>query len=148
MRNLPSPKSRQPGSVAVELALVMLVFVTLVIGTIDLTRWLYAIDAINEAAREGARVAVVCNLNAGAITARMQPSLAMATGGTATVTYAPGGCCAREAVCVPACTGVTVTLTGYRVPRVAWFLPTMTLPNVVTFLPRESLDSTNNDRCV
>ena len=130
------------------MAMVMLVFVSLVVGAIDLARWLYAIDAIAEAAREGARVAVVCNLNAGAITTRMQPSLVSAVGGTATVAYSPGGCCATEAACTPACTGVTVTLTGYRVPRVAWFLPTMNLPTVVSYLPRESLDSTNNDRCV
>lgn len=128
--------------------MVMLVFVTMVLGAIDLSRWLYAIDAIGEAGREGARVASVCNLNAAAIVTRMQPALAMATGGTATTTYTPAGCCAQQSnACPVACTGVTVQLTGYYVPRIAPFLPTMTLPNITTYLPRESLDSTNNDRC-
>lgn len=140
-------KARHEGSVAVEMAMVMLMFTSLLVGAIDLSRWLYAINAAQEAAREGARVAAVCNLNSGAITVRMQPSLLTATNGTAVVTYTPGGCCAQESTCVPACTGLTVTLSGYRVPRIAWFLPTMTVPTVTTYLPRESLDSTNNARC-
>jgi Flp pilus assembly protein TadG len=140
-------RAAQRGSVAVEMALVMLIFVSLVLGTIDLGRWLYAITATQEAAREGARVAAVCNLNASAINTHMHLSLVTVTTGTPTVTYQPGGCCAREATCLPVCSGVTVTLTGYQVPRVAWFMPTMTIPTVTTYLPRESLDSTSNARC-
>jgi Flp pilus assembly protein TadG len=140
-------RAAQRGSVAVEMALVMLMFITLVLGTIDIGRWLYALTATQEAAREGARVAAVCNLNSSAINTHMHPSLVTVTTGTSTVTYVPGGCCAKEATCLPVCTGVTVTLTGYQVPRVALFLPTMTIPTVTTYLPRESLDSTNNARC-
>jgi Flp pilus assembly protein TadG len=138
---------RETGSVAVEMAMVMLMLTSLLVGAIDLSRWLYAISASQEAAREGARVAAVCNLNSPAVNQRMEPSLLTATNGTAVVTYTPGGCCAKEATCVPACSGVTVTLSGYRVPRIAWFLPTMNVPTVTTYLPRESLDSTNNARC-
>lgn len=125
----------------------MSTFVVLIVGAIDLTRWMYAIDAAGEAVREGARVAVVCNLNAGAIQTRMSRSLVTATGGSATVTYTPSGCCASLASCSPACTGVSVTVTGYQVPRIAPFLPTMNLPTITNYLPRESLDSTNNARC-
>ena len=127
--------------------MVMVMFVSLLVGAIDLSRWLYAIDAAQEAGREGARVAVVCNLNSAAITQRMQASLITATSGSSSVSYTPGGCCAKEATCLPVCTGVTVTLTGYQVPRIAWFLPTMTIPTVTNYMPRESLDSTNNVRC-
>jgi Flp pilus assembly protein TadG len=139
--------SRQRGNVAVEFALVMLMFVTLVVGAIDLSRWLYGINAAQEAAREGARVAVVCNLGSPAVASHMQPSLATLSSGTQTITWTPSGCCANEATCTPACTGVTVQLQGYRVPRIAPFLPTMVVPNVTTYLPRESMDSTGNARC-
>lgn len=125
----------------------MLAFVTLLLAAIDFSRWIYAIDASQEAAREGARVAAVCNLNAAAISSRVQIAMRTATAGTTTVAYTPGGCCANEATCLPACTGVTVTLSGYRVPRIAPFMPTMNLPAVVTYLPRESLNSTSNPRC-
>lgn len=125
----------------------MLMFVTLVVGGIDLSRWLYGINAAQEAAREGARVAVVCNIGSAAILARMQPSIITVVGGTTSVTYQPTGCCAKEATCTPACEGVTVRLQNYRVPGIAPFLPTMRIPDITTYLPRESMDSTDNARC-
>lgn len=137
----------QRGHVAVELSIVMLMYVSMLLGIVDFSRWLFAINSANEAAREGARVAVVCDLSDSAIQQRMAPWLVSATGGTIAVSYTPGGCVANAAGGTP-CTGVTVSLSGYQVPRVAWFLPNMTLPAATTFLPRESMDSTNNDRCI
>lgn len=125
----------------------MLMYVTLVMGAIDLSRWLYAINAAQEAAREGARVAVVCALGATAVRQRMQPSLATVVGGSTTITYEPNLCCAYQATCLPVCRGVTVRLQNYRVPGIVPFLPTMRVPPVTTYLPRESMESTNNDRC-
>ncbi len=134
---------------AVEFALVMLMFVTLVMGAIDLSRWLYAIDAAQEAAREGARVAVVCNKDSAAVRQRMQPSMAtIECTAPPLVDYLPSNaCCAQESTCLPACTGVTVRLQSCTVPGIVPFLPTMRIPDVTTYLPRESMDSTNNARC-
>jgi Flp pilus assembly protein TadG len=138
----------QQGSVAVEFALVVLMFLSLVFGSIELSRWLYGINAAQEAAREGARTAVVCNLGSGAPALSMAPGLAWLSQGTANVSYSPSGCCASQVVCpANACTGVTVTLTGYKVPSISWIFPDMTVPDVTTFLTRESMDSTNNPRC-
>jgi Flp pilus assembly protein TadG len=137
----------QRGHVAVEFSIVMFMFVSVLLGIIDFSRWLFAINSANEAAREGARVAVVCDLSDSAIQQHMAPWLITATGGSISVSYTPGGCVANASGGTP-CAGVTVSLSGYTVPRVAWFLPTMTLPTATTFLPRESMDSTNNDRCV
>ena len=125
----------------------MLMYVSLLLGIIDFSRWLFTINSANEAAREGARVAVVCDLSDSAIQQRMAPLLVTATGGSISVAYTPAGCVANASGGTP-CAGVTVSLTGYTVPRVAWFLPTMTLPTAATFLPRESMDSTNNARCI
>jgi Flp pilus assembly protein TadG len=134
--------------VLVEFALVITIFVTLLLGAIDLSRWLYAIDAANEATRQGARTAVVCARNAAAVTDSMLPALITATGGTTSVNYLPSNsCCAVQSSSCTACTGVVISLNNYRVPRIAPFLPTMNLPPVTTYLPRESMDSTNNPRC-
>lgn len=140
-------RGKAQGSVAVEFAIVITMFLSMVLGAMDLARWLYTIDAASEAARAGARVAVVCNLNSSAINAHIAVGLAMASGGTTTISYQPTGCFAQQAQGNPACTGATVSLTGYTVPRVAWFLPTMTVPTIRTYLSRESMDSTNNARC-
>lgn len=138
----------QRGSMAVEFALVVGMFLVLVFGAIDIGRWLFALDAVTEAAREGARVAVVCDKGSAAVGSSMDPVLSMVSGGTTTVTYSPSGCCAKESTCLPACTGVTVRLEGYTVPPIAWFLPSMTIPTITNYLPRESMDSTGNSvRC-
>jgi Flp pilus assembly protein TadG len=133
---------------AVEFALVLVTFLTLIFGALDLARWLYSIDAVTEASRIGARVAVVCNKNASAISKHMAVGLATVSGGTATISYLPDDTCLPvQTSPTNGCTGAIVTLAGYTVPRLAWFLPAMTVPTVRTYLPRESMDSTNNARC-
>ena len=57
----PAPKSRQAGSTAVEFALVLLVFLTFLLGITDFSRMLYTWNAATEATRAGARYAVVCD---------------------------------------------------------------------------------------
>lgn len=125
----------------------LVMFVMLVLGAIDFSRWLYAIDAANEAARNGVRTAVVCDKSDTAIQQRTAYGLVGSTGGTITVTYTPGGCYANAAAGTPVCTGVSVQVAGYTVPKVAWFLPTLTVPTITTYMPRESMSSTNNARC-
>lgn len=138
----------QAGAVAVEFALVVMIFLGMVMGAVDLARWLHAIDAAAEATREGARVAVVCDKGSAAIEARMAASLATATDGEITTTYFPSaGCFANAADGDPVCTGMSVTVSGYTVPRLVWFLPTMTVPTMTTYLSRESMTSTDNARC-
>jgi Flp pilus assembly protein TadG len=146
-RHLHRNGAAQRGSALVEFALVISIFITLLLGAIDLSRWLYSIDAAGEAARTGARVAVVCNVSSPAVVASMVPTLVTVTGGTTAVNYLPAGCCASLTTCASACTGVQIRLTGYTVPRIAPFLPSMTIPPITTYLSRESMDSTDNARC-
>lgn len=143
---------RERGNVAVEFALVIMMFLTLLFGVIELSRWLYAVDAAQEAAREGARTAVVCSPDSDAAIKRMQPALLTMVNGTTTISYLPSGCCANQASCSPTqspCEAVTVSLTGYEVPSVSWIFPKMSVPDVTTYLTRESLDGTSltNSRC-
>ncbi len=115
---------------------------------IDFSRWLFAINSANEAARAGARVAVVCAKNAAGIELRMAPFLATATCVDITKTYStvpPGVCTPTDS---SNCTGVTISLSGCSIPSIAPFLPiTLTLPTATTYLPRESMDSAGNTLC-
>ena len=53
------PAGRSKGLAALELALL----VAMVLGMVDLGRWLAAAGSLHEAARMGARLAVVCDLD-------------------------------------------------------------------------------------
>jgi Flp pilus assembly protein TadG len=133
--------------VLVEFALSIFIYVTLLMGAIDLARWLFAVVSIGEATRAAARAAVVCDLNDTAIQQHMSAGLVSAVGGTVTVSYLPSGCYAHASAGTPVCTGLTVTTSNYQVPRVSWFMPTMSLPTATTYLPRESMTSASNARC-
>ena len=59
--------NRQSGLVLVEFAVAGAVLLTVIIGLIDISRLYFAVAALNEATRRGARVAVVCPINDPAI---------------------------------------------------------------------------------
>lgn len=99
------------------------VFLALVFGTVDFSRWLYAIDATTEAARQAVRTAAVCSKEAPGVLRSVEFLPTGASGGTATVSYLPNGCCARQdpnGVCT-VCTGVSVRLSGYALDPVSPF---------------------------
>lgn len=133
------------GATAVEFAIVVVVFLLLVLGMVDFGRWLFAINSAMEATREGARVAVVCDVGDSEVEERMQPFLRgihSASADPVSVVYEPAGCSADT------CESVTVSLVGYRLTPVSWFLGAeLPVPPATTFLPRESLSSTDNPRC-
>lgn len=54
-------RTRQRGATAVEFALVLLLFLTFMLGILDFSRMLYTWNAANEATRAGARYAAVCH---------------------------------------------------------------------------------------
>lgn len=135
----------QCGAAAVEFALVVTIFVTAVLGTIDLSRWVFAIVSAGEAARAGARTAVVCGLEAGtAVRSRMAPWLESVQDGSVSVQYLPGGCAAQGSANLSACTGVRVSVRNYSAPGGLWLLVALPVPPVTAYLPRESLDSSLN----
>jgi hypothetical protein len=84
--------------VAVELALVLPMFVSLVLVTVDVSRWVFGLAAAGEAAREGARSAAVCGPDAdAAVRRRMAPWLEGVSGGSVSVQRLPSGCYANSA---------------------------------------------------
>lgn len=129
---------RQRGAVAVEFALVAVMFVTLLVGIVGFGHWAYTMEMAADATRAGARIAVVCDVNDTKVRQAVQarvPQLSLSDA-QVSVEYFPAGCSKSN------CQGVQVSLIG--VSYNAWIplLPsTLPMPPLTTSLPRESLES-------
>lgn len=129
---------RQHGATTVEFALGLLIFLTFLLGITDFSRMLFTWNAANEAARAGARYAVVCDdtTHAADVRARMQQLLPQIN--TINVAWTPSGCGPTT------CQGVTVTITSLNYQ---WISPiaglaamaSIPMPTFSTFLPRERM---------
>ena len=99
-------KPRQLGSTAVEFALVLIVFFTFFLGITDFARMLFTWGAANEASRNGARFAAICDdtANKAKVLARMKGILPQI--GDINLAWNPAGCTSAT------CEGVTVTITS------------------------------------
>lgn len=132
---------KQSGAVAVEFALIALIFFTLLFGVMEMSRVLFYMNTAAEATRLGARVAVVCDVNAPAVKTKMINMLGILTAGDINVAYTPSGCSNST------CQSVTVSVTK----SVSTFIPfvplTFSMPPFATTLPRESLTSADNSIC-
>jgi Flp pilus assembly protein TadG len=137
--NAPQPNARrwhQRGTTAVEFAIVAAVLFTLLIGIMEFARILFYWNTAAETARLGARVAIVCDLNAAAIKSKMIALMPQLGNANIQVTYAPSGCDATS------CTLVTVSYTGLTFQTFIPFVPiSVALPPFTTTLPRESMSS-------
>jgi Flp pilus assembly protein TadG len=135
----------QRGAAAIEFAIVAGFggFLVLLIGIMELGRVLFYLNTASETTRLGARVAVVCNIDAPAIKARMNRMLHLLGPDNINVTYNPSGCGQST------CQSVTVSIApNVTVNTFIPFVPiSIVLPPFTTTLPRESLDSTNNSLC-
>ena len=101
-------RKAQAGSTAVEFALVMLVFLTFLLGLLDLTRLLYTWQAASEAARVGARYAAVCDdtTRSADVRALMQRTLPALT--QVAIDWLPAGCAASQ------CQSLRLRVTGLQ----------------------------------
>jgi Flp pilus assembly protein TadG len=122
----------------VEFALVGIVFVVLLMTITGFGHWMYTLELVAEATRTGARVAVVCDLNAPKIKQAVQsrvPQLSLADSDIS-VQYVPAGCNKSN------CAAVTVSLTGVTYSSWIPVLPVaLPVPPFATTLPRESMAS-------
>ena len=138
-------KNKQSGAVAIEFALIASIFFTILIGTLEFGRVLFYMNSAAEATRFGARIAVVCDINASGIRSNMIKRLSILTNQNINVDYVPAGCSQAS------CKSITVAITGVNVATFIPFVPdsirSINLPNFSTSLPRESMDSTDNSLC-
>lgn len=144
--NTPNSQQRR-GSATVEFSLVLLMFLTFMLGITDFARLLYAWNAATEASRLGARYAVVCDDtgNKAAVLGRMQAL--MPDVGDIALNWSPAGCTSGS------CEGVTVTITDLKFqwisPIGGAIPPSIALPTFSTYLPREIMrqDPNSNTIC-
>jgi Flp pilus assembly protein TadG len=131
-------RRRQRGVAAVEFALIASIFFTLLIGICEFSRVLFYWNTASEAMRLGARVAVVCDLNAPGIAKNITSLMPAIPASSVSVSYAPSGCTAST------CSTVTVSISNVPVSTMIPFVPlTLTMPPFSTTLPRESLSSSS-----
>ncbi|MDH5538585.1 MAG: pilus assembly protein [Rhizobacter sp.] len=132
----------QRGAAAVEFAIVASVFFMLLFGAMEMARLLWTWNAAAEATRLGARLAVVCDVNAAVIKTRMRQMLPALGNGNISVNYQPGGCNAQT------CRSVSVSLAGYNHVPIIPFAPlSIPIQPFTTTLPREYMQSAGNPIC-
>ena len=132
--------TRQTGAATVELALVMLMFLTIVFGIMDCARLLYTWNTAHAVAREGARYAVVCADpgRSDRVLAKMQALMPELGAANVAVMWEPAGCTAAN------CEAVAVSLTDLRFQWIAPLpgalgQPAWVLPGFAAWLPREMM---------
>jgi hypothetical protein len=142
---------RTLGATTVEFALVLIFFLTFLLGILDFARMLWTWHAATEATRWGARVAVVCNVDAGVVLADMQKFLPQLTDANVKVTWydangAPNACDSSN------CVGVNVSI---KALDYTWLSPVgyatqaaFGMPAFSTYLPREIMGQDLNSSSV
>ncbi len=138
--------TRQRGGTTIELAFVLVTFFMFLLGVLDFSRMLFTWNAATEAARIGARYAVVCSSTTGQALAldkmrRMVPEI-----GGATLSWEPAGCDSTT------CEAVTVTITGLNFrwlsPVSGVVMPLRALPPFSTRFPREMMGQDANNAVI
>ena len=107
----PEFKTRQSGATAVEFALVLLIFLTFLLGILDFGRMLFTWNAATEATRAGARYAVVCDdtTQSAQVLAKMQGMLPQIQ--TINLAWSPAGCM-HHLACPTPHTRISASLTN------------------------------------
>lgn len=135
-----SRRDAQAGAAIIEFALVAMIFITLLIGTMEFGRWLFTLNAANEATRLGARLAVVCSKSAeDSIKLRMQSMVPGILTDYMHIDYkdADGNTCDETT-----CKMVTVRLSGATFnPLIPLMGNSYPIPAFATSLPREFMRS-------
>lgn len=133
----------QLGATAVEFALVMMIFLTFLLGILDLARMLWTWNAANEATRWGARVAVVCDKGSARVLDRMQKFLPQLTASNVVVEWYDAAGSLSPSCDTGTCGAVNVRLQDldYRwISPIGYSIgPLIPMPGFATYLPRESM---------
>jgi Flp pilus assembly protein TadG len=140
-------KARQSGGTTLEFALVFIVFLTYLLGITDFSRMLFTWNAASEAARAGARYAVVCDAttNKAQVLARMQALLPQIA--DIDLAWTPAGCTSATCEVV----NLTITSLNYQ-----WISPiaglvrpaAIPMPQFSTYLPREIMRQDPNSATI
>lgn len=138
MKTLFKCRRAERGVASVEFALIALfVLFPLLFGIIEMGRVMFYWNTATELTRIGARVAVVCGLDASGIKNRIQELYPLLADEEIEVNYLPAGCGPTT------CQQVQVRIATTReVSNMTSFIPfSIPLPEFETTLPRESMKS-------
>lgn len=141
-------RRRQRGATALEFALVFLILMTFLLAITDFSRMLFTWNAATEAARAGARYAVVCDSTAddSQVLAHMQALVPQIS--SIDVAWTPAGCTAAT------CQSVTVSIVGLNyqwispIAGLADAVAPIAMPPFSTSLTREAMGQDPNNSTI
>lgn len=128
----------QTGATLVEFSLVLVMFLTFLLGLLDFARLMFTWHAATEATRLGVRYAAICEADTTRKSLVMERMQAMAPEiEDIEVKWSPAGCGPTN------CEGVSVAIRSTNFqwisPIAALVPPSLALPKFQTYLPRESM---------
>ncbi|TFH08005.1 MAG: pilus assembly protein [Nitrosomonadales bacterium] len=140
-------RKSQQGAAAVEFSIIAVILFTLLFGVMEMGRMLFMMNATAEATRLGARLSVVCDMNAdAAIKSKMINLAGYLTPSDINIVFVDsnGNSCTTNT-----CRYVTVSVNPIPIRSIVPFVPVnFPMPPFSTTLPRESMSSLNNPICV
>lgn len=142
----------QKGTTAVEFAIVVALFLTVLLGILDFGRILFTWNAVGEATRWGARQAVVCGQGSTSVLGKMQTILPTLTSANVSVQWYDTSGVVSTSCDATSCGGVAVSVTGMTVAPYSpatWIgFSRLAVPGFSTYLPREIMGQDPNSSSV
>lgn len=143
---------KQCGSTVVEFALVLIIFLTFLLGILDFSRMLWTWNAANEATRWGARTSVVCDKGAAAVLTNMKKFVPQLTAANVKIDWYNGAGNISTTCDHTSCSGVNVRIVNLNYQ---WISPvgfsnygSIPMPGFSTYLPREVMGQDPNSAAV
>jgi Flp pilus assembly pilin Flp len=131
----------QAGATMVEFALILIIFLTFLLGIVDFSRMLWTWNAATEATRWGARSSVVCDRGAPVVLANMKKFLPQLELSNLTIDWYDKDGEISTSCGHNDCAGVAVQINGLKYN---WLSPigsgmsrVFDMPGFATYLPRE-----------
>ena len=148
----PTRRSREAGATILEFALVLMIFLTFLLGIMDFARMVGAWSAANESTRWGARTAVVCAQGAAAVLRNMQQFVPQLTGANVQIDWYDASGAVSTTCNATSCAGVNVRITALNfrwISPIGYGIgPLIPMPSFSTYLPRESMGQDPNSSTV
>ena len=142
----------QCGATVVEFALVLILFLTFLLGILDFARMLWTWNAANEATRWGARISVVCDKGATAVLTSMQKFLPQLAPANVRIDWYDTAGNISTTCDHTNCSGVNVRIINLNYQ---WISPigfgshaAIPMPGFSTYLPREIMGQDPNSASV
>lgn len=143
---------KQLGATMVEFALVLIIFLTFLLGIIDFSRMLWTWNAANEATRWGARTAVVCAQGATVVLKNMKVFLPQLQTDNVKITWYDRNGNVDASCNASNCAGVNIELTKLNYQ---WISPIgfggyalIPMPSFSTYLSREVMGQDPNSSAI